>query len=71
MPNVQQNNQVKRNGHKNRADINRDLPKAKARDDLKEAFAGDQNLSSEHLNARNTHLKSRARQASKSKTPKR
>lgn len=59
MPHVNSGSQVKRSGQKNRADMAKDLPQAKARDDLRTAFSGDQNHASEGKGRRNSHLSSR------------
>ena len=67
MPHVQARSQVKRNGHHTRAEVKQTAGPAMARDDLREAFAGDQNNS----NTDGTHVKSRKSKASKLKTPKR
>ncbi|MBX3016359.1 MAG: hypothetical protein KF767_00615 [Bdellovibrionaceae bacterium] len=43
MPNVSSKSQVVRSGNHNRADIHREHTAEKARDDLRTAYAGDEN----------------------------
>ena len=64
MPNVNSQNQVKRNGHHTKADINKTSRPAKARDDLKLDFAGNENKGpakdKKKNNLHSTNVKSRS-----------
>lgn len=72
MPNVRGRNRVKRNGYHTRAEINKTTRPALARDDLSEAFAGDENLGKKKDNSlHSTNVKSRRTKYSKYRTPKR
>ncbi len=69
---ISRDGQVSRSGQKNRADIAHTIRTMLPRDDLREAFAGDENKGknpSLHDHQRSTHLKSRKTEKSKGKTP--
>lgn len=69
MPNVNSGNQVRRSGQHTRSDINKVQRPAKARDDLKASFAGEENKGpakdkKEH-SLHSTNVKSRTRGANR------
>lgn len=73
MPHVQRSQQVVRNGQHNRGDIGKTSPQAMARDDLREAFAGDENKgpakNKKTSTSGSTNVKSRQTEKSKTRTP--
>ena len=72
MPHVQQNKSVKRNGQFSKADLNKTMRPAFARDNLNEAFAGSENNGAAGTMKSQKHspnVKSRQSKQSKMKTP--
>ncbi len=73
MPHVQKNNDHLRNNAKTQQELRKSSLPDRARDDLAQAFAGDENKgpSGVKLNSRSTNTKSRVTRESKERVPKR
>lgn len=75
MPHINNHVQIKRKGDKTKADIQKASRSAIARDNLRTAFAGDQNKgpagSIKKAKFSDSHVKSRRLQKGSGKTPKR
>lgn len=73
MPHVQRSQQVVRQGQHTRSDIKKTSRPALARDDLREAFAGDENKGpakdKKASDSHSTNVKSRITEKSKTRTP--
>lgn len=72
MPHVQQNKSLKRTGQFSKADLNKTMRPAFARDNLNEAFAGSENngvSGTIKTQKHSTNVKSRQSKHSKMKTP--
>ena len=73
MPTVRGGGQITRQGYQTRDDIEKTHSTEKARDDLNEAFAGDENeflgKNAKDSQKHSTHLKSRKTKKSREKTP--
>ncbi len=72
MSNVSNQNQVVRKGQHTKADINKVMRPAKARDNIKAAFAGNENkgpAGNKKTSSHSTNVKSRSTEKSKTRTP--
>jgi hypothetical protein len=75
MPNVKSGSQVNRSSSHNKSDIDRTSREASARDDLSNAYAGEENRGpysdEEKDSSKSTNVKARVTEKSKERTPER